>query len=216
MTSQLRHFIAQPYIQKPLLLTSYDNRKFHIRVYVLAVGALKVYVYREMLALFAARPYEWPTGREDTMDLAGHLTNTCFQDESTKATSVHQFWTLESLNLTADWKDRVFDQICQVTGEVFEAAAKEQMVHFQAIPNAFEVFGVDFLVDEGFNVWLLELNAYPDYSQTGQELQDIVVGGLFEEVIDAAVVPFFDVSSNGRRQGTQRMRLVKDVDLGRR
>ena len=41
MTSQLRHFIAQPYLDKPLLLHSYNNKKFHLRVYVVAVGALK-------------------------------------------------------------------------------------------------------------------------------------------------------------------------------
>src|SRR5437764_6660351 len=34
MISQLRHFIAQPYIHPPLLLNSKGNRKFHIRVYV--------------------------------------------------------------------------------------------------------------------------------------------------------------------------------------
>ncbi|KAG9753639.1 TTL-domain-containing protein, partial [Aureobasidium melanogenum] len=56
ITSQLRHFIAQPYIHPPLLLPSpfaSADRKFHIRTYVLAVGALKVFVYKPMLALFA-------------------------------------------------------------------------------------------------------------------------------------------------------------------
>ena len=216
MTSQLRHFIAQPYIQNPLLLSSYDHRKFHIRVYALAVGALKVYVYRDMLALFAARPYQHPSGNEETMDLAGHLTNTCFQDDSTKANSVHQFWKLEDPEFPSGCKDQVFEQICQVTGEVFEAAAREHMVHFQTIPNAFELFGIDFLLDADFNVWLLELNAYPDFRQTGQELQDAVVGGLFEEVVDVAIAPFFGPSSTNAHLGTERMRMVKDVDLGRR
>ena len=51
--SALRHFIAQPYLP-PLLLPSSpfpnpnlsipSNRKFHIRSYVLSLGALKVYV----------------------------------------------------------------------------------------------------------------------------------------------------------------------------
>ena len=214
MTSQLRHFIAQPYIQNPLLLTSHNKRKFHIRVYVLAVGALRVYVYREMLALFAARTYIPPTGSEHTMDLAGHLTNTCFQDDLTKTTSVRQFWNLEDSEFSSESKEKVFEQICQVTGEVFEAAVKEQMIHFQAIPNAFELFGVDFLVDESLNVWLLELNAYPDFQQTGQDLQDVVVGGLFEEVVDVAIAPFF--TSTIAHLGNDRMRLVKDVDLGRR
>ena len=56
MTSHLRHFIAQPYIHPPLLTPTapYNNRKFHIRTYVVAAGALQVYVYTPMLALFAS------------------------------------------------------------------------------------------------------------------------------------------------------------------
>lgn len=216
MTNQLRHFIAQPYISRPLLLPSMGRRKFHIRAYVLAVGALRVCMYREMLALFAAKEYQLPTvsAEPDTQDLSGHLTNTCFQDTSSRASSVCRFWTLNDEDLPTTKKEEIFDQICDVTGEVFEAAAREQMVHFQAIPNAFEIFGVDFLVDEHCNVWLLELNAYPDFKQTGDELRDVVVGGLFEEVVAAAIKPFFDPAHQFR--GSERMKIVRDVDLGRR
>jgi len=213
MTSQLRHFIAQPYIDPPFLIESYGNRKFHIRTYVLAVGALRVYVYKEMLALFAAQPYQpgFRTAGSENVDLAQHLTNTCFQAESTRASSVRRFWALNVPGLRPDWQTTIFDQICEVTGEVFEAAAREQMVHFQTLPNAFELFGVDFLVDNDTNVWLLELNAYPDFRQTGQELQDVVVGGLFEEVAKIAVSPFF----SHQQQRSDRMPLVRSIDLGR-
>jgi len=216
MTSQLRHFIAQPYIDPPLLLKAHDQRKFHIRTYVLASGALKVFVYREMLALFAAKSYQSPgsSSADSELDLGQHLTNTCFQDEHTRSSSVQPFWSLAEDGLPSDWQARVFSQICETTGEIFEAAAREQMVHFQAIPNAFEVFGVDFLVDANLNVWLLELNAFPDFKQTGRDLQSSIVGGLFDEVIKVAVGPFF--GNNQHQGGTERMPLVRDIDLGRR
>lgn len=216
MTSQLRHFIAQPYINPPLLLPAYNDRKFHLRVYVVAVGALKVYVYREVLALFAALPYENPQTTEDatSIDLAKHLTNTCFQDESSKESSVHPFWSLNDPNMDRQAQEKIFNQICRISGEVFEAAAREQVVHFQATPNAFEVFGVDFLVDSSLNAWLLELNAYPDFRQTGERLQSEVIGCLFVGVVDVAVTPFFGNSAH--EQGTDQMVLVKEIDLGRR
>lgn len=249
MTSQLRHFIAQPYIAQPLLLDSHDRRKFHIRTYIVAVGALKVYVYREMLALFAAVPYAEPSSASttdhpepDTINLAQHLTNTCFQSEDTKSTSVHSFWELEMPTVpttshgqspTQTPQEKIFSQICNVTSTVFEAAAREQMVHFQTLPNAFEIFGADFLVDDQYNVWLLELNAYPDFKQTGAELKDKIVGGLFRGVVDVAVGAFVRGPSqpNDRVDGSigsdykdrnedkdstrQDMVLVADLHLGR-
>lgn len=216
VTSQLRHFMAQPYIDPPLLLPSSSHRKFHIRTYVLATGALKVYVFKEMLALFAAKSYCAPHEEEDEVkDLARHLTNTCFQEGgSSNEGSVRRFWDLEHHvpGLSADWKEKIFGQICAVTGEVFEAAARGMMVHFQTLPNAFELFGVDFLVDADGNAWLLELNAFPDFAQTGEDLKEVVVGRLFEEAIDVAVKPFFGLGADA---GKGDMKLVADLDLGR-
>lgn len=218
IVSQLRHFIAQPYIDPPLLLPSSSNRKFHIRTYVLAVGSLKVYVFKEMLALFAAKQYCPPWEVEDEVaDLARHLTNTCFQEGgSANEGSVRRFWQLDDHvpGLSPDWKEKVFDQICAVTGEVFEAAARGMMIHFQTLPNAFELFGVDFLVDHAGNAWLLELNAFPDFAQTGEDLKEVVVGRLFEETVDVAVKPFFGLGGESV-QGSEALRLVADMDLGR-
>lgn len=217
VTSQLRHFMAQPYIHPPLLLPSSSNRKFHIRTYVLATGALKIYVFKEMLALFAAKPYCPPSEEEDELrDLARHLTNTCFQEGgSANEGSVRRFWDLDHHvpGLQTDWKEKIFEQICQVTGEVFEAAARGMMVHFQTLPNAFELFGVDFLVDASGNAWLLEMNAFPDFAQTGEDLKEVVVGRLFEEMVDVAVKPFFGLGETG---GAGDLKLVADLDLGRR
>lgn len=214
MTSQLRHFVAQPYIHPPLLVGS-NPRKFHIRTYIVAVGALKVYVYRPMLALFAAAPYTTPWSSSSASappNLAAHLTNTCLQD-GTREGSVLAFWDLPMApSLPPDWKHSVFDQICAVTGDIFDAAARGMMVHFQTLPNAFEVFGLDFLVDAAGTACLLEVNAFPDFKQTGDKLNN-VVAGFWEGVVDVAVKPFFGLEA-GNEDG--RMVLVKDVDLGRR
>ncbi|KAK2809618.1 hypothetical protein FQN50_003675 [Emmonsiellopsis sp. PD_5] len=232
VTSQLRHFIAQPYIHPPLLLPSESNRKFHIRTYVLAVGSLQVYVYREMLALFAEKPYLPPSssgGIDGAVeDLTRHLTNTCLQNDSNtgkpKQNLVRRFWALEDSVPSAGgsgWKEKVYSQICAVTGEVFEAAARGMMVHFQTLPNAFELFGVDFLVDERGGVWLLELNAFPDFRQTGEELKRDVVGRLFEGVVEVAVKPFFGIEQKKAKDKERErveeefgLRLVRDLNLG--
>jgi tubulin--tyrosine ligase len=224
MTSQLRHFVAQPYIDPPLLMSPPHpsaGRKFHIRTYVLAVGALKVYVYKPMLALFAGKPYAPPSSSEETApDLSAHLTNTCLQTGEREG-SVHAFWSLPSSlpdlqTQTADWREDVFKQICDATGQVFEAAARSMSIHFQPLPNAFELFGLDFMVDAEGTTWLMEVNAFPDFAQTGGELQDLVKG-LMEDVVDVAIKPFFGVEEEGKRsQGDDGLVQVLDIDLGRR
>jgi hypothetical protein len=234
ITSQLRHFIAQPYIHPPLLLSpspSSPPRKFHIRTYVLATGALKIHVYRPMLALFAADAYIPPSATSLSEDrdaaLRAHLTNTCLQTGDREG-SVGLFWDLpdaipaqagtDSATATAfpaDWKATVFNQICAITGETFEAAARGMSIHFQPLPNAFEVFGLDFMVsvesDGALNTWLLEVNAFPDFRQTGDELSGMIEG-LFEGVVQKAIVPFF----GGEEVENKDMVKALDVDLGKR
>ena len=269
ITSQLRHFVAQPYIP-PLLFPELGNRKFHIRTYVFAVGALKVYVYREMLALFAAAPYVKPgaapadvddgggegqrvseakhTDGQATdeseavenprLDMRSHLTNTCLQDGSREG-SVLRFWDLPATlpappthpdsasclptntSTSPDWRTHVFSTICVSTASLFEAAST-QPTTFQPLPNAFEVFGIDWMVDDKGEVWLLEVNAFPDFRQTGEELRD-VVKGLWDGVVGIVVGDFFGVSERDGRDGEEGtigdegwgFRKVLDMDTGR-
>ncbi|KAK5017613.1 hypothetical protein LTR39_001448 [Cryomyces antarcticus] len=209
VTSQLRHFIAQPYIARPLLLAECADRKFHVRTYVLAVGSLHVYVYKPMLALFAATSYTPPWSTQGIHDdqeyLRTHLTNTCLQNGEREG-SVRAFWDLPDENS--------LPSICSTTGALFEAAARGMMTDFQTLPFAFEVFGLDFLVDEDYTAWLLEVNAFPDFKQTGNALSGIIQG-LFEDVVDVAVKPFFGLDAQDV-EGTDRMTSVLDLDLGRR
>jgi tubulin--tyrosine ligase len=60
--------------------------QFHLRAYFVASGALKLFMYDRVLALFAAVPYVNPTKREGdnddepgNIDLTPHLTNSSLQ-----------------------------------------------------------------------------------------------------------------------------------------
>ncbi|OTB03629.1 hypothetical protein M426DRAFT_60136 [Hypoxylon sp. CI-4A] len=234
-TSHLRHFVAQPYIHPPLL-TPGDNRKFHIRTYVACVGDLDVYVYRPMLALFAGKPYVAPgstptststsTSASTPIDLEAHLTNTCLQRSATDGT-VRAFWDMPPLE-EARQKEDIFGQICAVAGDAFEAAARAMLMHFRPLRNAFEIYGLDFLVDARGRAWLLEVNAFPDFKQTGPELRDLVAG-LWEEVLRRSLGGFLGAGDNGEDGdgdgdgveeddggiGEERLVLVRRLDLGR-
>ena len=134
ITSQLRHFVAQEYIHPPLLI---KNHKFHIRTYVLSVGGLKVYVYKPMLALFAANQYSPPW--KESQDLTGHLTNTCLQSGKREG-SVMLFWDLHvSLPGGAPTLEKVWGSLCEIVSATFEAAATGQRVHFQVCAPSYPI-----------------------------------------------------------------------------
>lgn len=149
--TQVREWVIQRYIHKPLLV---NKRKFHVRAYVLAKSNIQVYLYKDMLALFAMKDYD-TSNLEDNLT---HLTNTCLQageEGYDEQASVKLFW-----ELGLDEKDlnNMFDQMKSILAEVFNACTSE-MTTFQAMPNAFELFGVDFMMDEDLNVYFLEANA---------------------------------------------------------
>ncbi|OXG19421.1 cytoplasmic protein [Cryptococcus neoformans Tu401-1] len=114
MTSQLRHFVIQEYIPRPILFdiaqipceppSPLEGYKFHLRAYVLITGAYTVHLARTMLALFSGSPYAPPRPTEDgQLDLRPHLTNTCLQTDAYGAPVppeelVKLFWELEGIS----------------------------------------------------------------------------------------------------------------------
>lgn len=173
------------------------GRKFHIRAYVLAVGALQVYFGRECLALCSGTPYHHlsqkassSTTSNETKWLA-HITNTAYQnlDSGFQEETCILSWrddTIAPLLPTATDRgstnhhllhhnlvSNVIQQMEQFTGELFRAYENEFGV-FGPIPGCFEHYGLDFLVDHLKKVYLLEVNPGPDFKQTGTKLSGII------------------------------------------
>ncbi|AMD18741.1 HBL161Wp [Eremothecium sinecaudum] len=195
VTSQLRDFIIQRYLANPLQLPSMENRKFHIRCYVTCNGDLQVNVYNRMLALFAPSPFKSPSDDYEVNDvdkLSCHLTNTCLQSSSENVSnSVHEFDQLPDLSVTD--KQDIKKQIHKIVSELFLAAVNLNRLHFQPLPNCFETYGLDFLVDANLRVKILEVNAFPDFKQTGDSLKDLIEE-LFDNIVSHCVKPFFGLS----------------------
>ncbi|KAF8807556.1 tubulin-tyrosine ligase [Phlegmacium glaucopus] len=218
LTSQLRHFVIQEYIMNPLLLDPSETlnkgaspqelaaRKFHLRVYCLAVGDIRVYLYNRILALFSSAPYVTPLSDQDafSLDLTPHLTNTSLQiqcgDDNVRLLDELVGCRILSGESNAILRssdiDAIVIQMRDVLADTFKAALQNP-VHFQVLPNAFELFGVDFLVSHApsytscpFQTKLLEINSEPAIELTGPRLTWILED-LFDSIAETCVTPFF-------------------------
>ena len=200
--SNVREWIIQRYLSNPKLLPNYGNRKFHLRVYVVAQANLRVYVYDGILALFASLPYQYDG---ENYDRLRHITNTCAQTNSNVDESelVKEFWTLEGLD-----KEKIFEQIKMITQEIFTGLHHETTI-FQPLKNAFEIYGFDFLINEDDQVYFLEANAYPDFKQTGSTLS-ILIKELFENVVQEIIHPYFHIQSTTSKSVQRQLHLVYD------
>lgn len=253
VTSQLRHFVVQEYIAKPLLLdpsdavinglikpTTPEGHKFHLRAYCVASGALEVYLYTRILALFSAVPYVEPGfnltshDKHSPVDLAPHLTNTSLQghhgengvrllEELIDCRILSGGLEDEAKLTTGDVNDFVC-QIVDILAETFKAGL-ETPIHFQPLPNAFELYGVDFLISHApasnaavplYQVKLLEINAEPAIELTGPRLTWILED-LFVSIATVCVKPFLEGKSiaevdEGWDLGETRHNLIKCLE----
>jgi len=175
----MREWVLQRYVAGPLLL---DGRKFHLRVYVLCVGSLQVHVFDRILLLLAAHSYS----TKDLEDLYRHLTNTAVaadsegfdEEQSVKLLDDLPFYVSSAYNnhetVGVSVVDHIKKQIHSITGELFKAFENEYTV-FAPMPQCFELYGLDFLVDSDLQVHLLEANPGPDFKQTGSRLRRVIV-----------------------------------------
>jgi hypothetical protein len=88
-------------------------------------------------------------------------------------------------------------QIHDIVRDLFTAYENEYSI-FCTMPNCFELYGLDFLVDEDMGVHFLEVNPGPDFKQTGDRLRSVIVQlweQVFRVVIDGNVL--FKDDGNG-------------------
>ncbi|KAK7466611.1 hypothetical protein BaRGS_00037268 [Batillaria attramentaria] len=184
-------YICQLYIDRPLLLS--HGRKFDIRCWVLLDLFYNVYLYREGVLRTASEPYT-----EDLSQLTQHLTNHCLQKELSE-----NFGRYEEGN---EMFYETFDRYLGSThGVSLESAILPQIrtitrTCFLIIQDhintgscgywSFQLFGLDFLLDENLKVWLLELNGAP---ACASKLLPEMVRSLVETAIDPAFPPQVNV-----------------------
>ncbi|XP_035881044.1 inactive polyglycylase TTLL10 isoform X2 [Phyllostomus discolor] len=185
--------IVQRYIQNPLLL---DGKKFDVRAYLLVACAVPYMVFfGHGYARLTLNPYD-----PCSQDLSGHLTNQFMQKKSPLYVLLKEdtVWSMEQLNryinskfreprgLPSDWVFTTFTKrMQQIMAHCFLAVKSK----LECKLGYFDLIGCDFLIDDNFKVWLLEMNSNPALHTNCEVLKE-VVPRVVVETLDLALETF--------------------------
>ncbi|XP_073937729.1 inactive polyglycylase TTLL10 isoform X3 [Castor canadensis] len=176
--------VVQRYIQNPLLL---EGKKFDVRSYLLVACAMPYMVFfghgYARLTLSLYDPH--------SSDLSGHLTNQFMQKKSPLYVMLKEdtVWSMDRLNcyindkfrktkgLPRDWVFTTFTKrMQQIMAHCFLAVKSK----LECKLGYFDLIGCDFLIDENFKVWLLEMNSNPALHTNCEVLKEVIPGVVME------------------------------------
>ena len=218
-------WVLQRYVERPLLI---GGHKFHLRVYVLVAGCLSVYLYEDAFVLLAARKFPGKSTDAEgesasVQSQLSHITNTCtsaavlgdkFEEHRHVRFLSELPWLLEKWDTLPRGDGpaavaRVYDGMRTALAALF-GSFRGQFERFMPLANAFELFGVDFLVDEDMHPWLLEFNPGPDMGQARNRLQPLMQA-IVDDTVDT-MVQQRDWADPARRLASQ-TREPRPVDM---
>ena len=179
--------VIQKYIENPLVI---QNRKFDIRQWVLVtdLSPLTIWMFDTPYIRFSAEDYNI----DDFKNIFSQLTNNSIAKHSEKFNETNiegDMWELEQFkkylveNYGKDYWPEIQEKIKKCVIYSLESA-KHKI--FQR-KNTIEVFGYDIMIDENLNVYLIEINASPDWSystKVTEKLVKIASDDIIKVIID--------------------------------
>ncbi|CDW72701.1 tubulin-tyrosine ligase family protein [Stylonychia lemnae] len=190
-------FIIQKYIERPLLIY---ERKFDIRVWVFMNYDGCVYMFKEGYLRTSSSKFSIDPNNPD--DQFVHLTNNAIQKYSDNYGSFEDGNQM-SYDQFQEYLDQyVFDSDSSKILVKEEIVFKFKQLIMRSIfatrkqldPNhrksCFELFGYDFIMDEDFNVWLIEVNTNPCIEESSNILK-IYLPRMIDDMIKLSVDQHF-------------------------
>ncbi|KXJ08176.1 Tubulin--tyrosine ligase [Exaiptasia diaphana] len=183
---QHQAYVVQKYIEDPLLLDG--QRKFDIRVWVLLDHLFKIHVFSEGVLRTSSEPYDL----DSLSNMTSHLTNHCIQEAHSQNFGQYErgnemfFSEFERFLLGRDGID-----FKQVIAPQIHAIIKECLMGIEEgisttglSYHSFQLFGFDFMIDQKYKVWLLEVNGAPASASD-------LLPSISRQIVTAAIDPLF-------------------------
>ena len=185
--------VVQKYIERPLL---FKGRKFDIRLWSLFTSKNEIFFYKYGYLRTSSDDYNLTNGNNYV-----HLTNNCLQQHGTNY-GVHEEGNTVGFDVLQRLLDENYPQYHLSVEEHFIPRMKDLIIDsFQATKNqlnpnrrknCFELLGYDFLIDEDFRLWLIEINTNPYFGVPNNFIANLLpkmMDDLLEIVVDPIYTP---------------------------
>lgn len=183
-------YVIQKYIEEPLLV---HNTKFDIRQYYLVTCTfpLVIWMYMDCYLKFSSQNYNLRNYHESI-----HLTNNAVQKKYINCLDRHKdlpknnMWSLEEYKKYLNTIDRntVWDEVIYpgmkkcIIGVMLNGQNR-----IMGNKNRFELYGCDYVLDNDYKPWLIEINSNPDLNNTTEVTAQIcpeVISDIIKVIID--------------------------------
>eukprot|EP00826_Nyctotherus_ovalis_P045450 TRINITY_DN5036_c0_g1_i27.p1 TRINITY_DN5036_c0_g1~~TRINITY_DN5036_c0_g1_i27.p1 ORF type:complete len:387 (+),score=98.58 TRINITY_DN5036_c0_g1_i27:377-1537(+) len=190
---QNSYWVVQKYIEKPLL---YEGRKFDIRMWAVMTCKGEFYFYKHGYIRTSSDFYSL-----DSKTNYVHLTNNCLQQFGDKYGAFEEGNTIEfpifKQYLKQKFPEYDIDLDKHIMGRIKDLMIDSYLaVKSELNPNkrknCFELLGYDFLIDEDFRVWLIEVNTNPYLGVPNNFIKGLLpkmINDLLEIVLDPCIKP---------------------------
>lgn len=150
--------IVSKYIENPLL---YDEKKFHMRIYLIIMGypLNAISILHKGKIITAGNPYNTDIHDTEAHDThAKRTSHTVFFPDD-----FNQSHGLDENQIQNIWEQ--INHICAGIHTIYRPFVKP----YDNIATGFEMFGLDFMIDDRYNVYLLEVNWSPGMGVIGND-----------------------------------------------
>eukprot|EP01136_Pigoraptor_vietnamica_P036242 Opistho-1_new@102558 len=191
-------WVAQKYIENPFVI---HGKKFDIRQWVLVTewNPLTVWFYRDCYLRFSSDSFTLDDLSNKTIHLTNNSIQKCCDHFGTMDFAVGNMWSSDQFKdyLSDTRRGSVYDSIVypQMKQVALWALQSAQDL-VETRKNSFELYGVDFVLDEDFRPWLVEVNSSPCLAPSTPVTEVLclqVVEDVMKVVVDRRENPNADI-----------------------